>query len=132
MVPCQTGLTPQWNFQEHVHGQDIKIPQEFPAAHAKYPTYMPALNRAGWYKSLFLEAVAEPGTLDKMIGIFCSDSYRPGVLRHPDLQKQDRTENVGLAERAKSVRTVLQRVCQEMAAAMQAGQGVQQQSQAQV
>jgi hypothetical protein len=113
---------PQWNFQEESHAQDMRIPLQFPSAGAQYPSYMPALNRAGWYKSLFLEAVSEPETLSRMLSQFCGHSYRPGILQHPDVQKQDKTELPALTERAKSVRTVLQRVCEETAAAMQATQ----------
>lgn len=111
---------PIWNFQPQSHSQDIKIPPEPPGS-ASYATYMPALNRAGWYKYIFLELVAEPEGLDKMISAFCNDTYKPSILNQPDLQKQDKTENPVLASRAKAVRNVITKVCQETAAAMQGG-----------
>jgi hypothetical protein len=119
MVPVDAHLRPQWNFEYKAHGHALRIPLEFPPAGTPYPRYIPALNRAGWYKYLFMEAASEPDSLSKMVSLFCSDTYRPGILQHPDVNKQDRTEIPALATRAKSVRNVLERVCQETAAAMQ-------------
>jgi hypothetical protein len=103
----------------------MRIPNEFPPAGTPYPRYIPALNRAGWYKCLFLEVASEPEALSKMLPLFCSDTYRPGILQHPDVQKQDKSEIPSLANRARSVRTLLERVCQETAAAMQGAAGQQ-------
>lgn len=138
MVPVDAHLRPQWNFEYKAHGHAMRIPLEFPPAGTPYPRYMPALNRVGWYKYLFLEAASEPESLSRMLSLFCSDTYKPGILQHPDVDKQDRTEITVLTMRAKSVRTVLERVCQEMAAAMQAAAqvgvaaGMQQMQQPQV
>jgi hypothetical protein len=96
----------------------MRIPLEFPPAGTPYPRYVPALTRAGWYKYLFLEAASDPEALSRMLSLFCNETYRPGVLQHPDVQKQDRTEIPALATRAKSMGNVLQRVCQETAAVM--------------
>lgn len=86
-----------------------------------YPSYLPALNRAGWYKHFFLEMTVEPEGLDKMMAAFCSDTYKPSVLNQPDLQKRDRSELKGLSGRASAIRNAaMTRVCQEAAKAMQA------------
>ncbi|KAF2190148.1 hypothetical protein K469DRAFT_24392 [Zopfia rhizophila CBS 207.26] len=105
MVPCQPNLTPSWLSQPQSNPQSFKIAPELPPATSTYTEYMPALNRAGWYKYLFLELVGEPEMLEKMVAIFCADTYKPGFLQHPDLQKRDKDEPGALAARANSLRT---------------------------
>jgi hypothetical protein len=119
LVPSQPALTPLWTFQPQTHSESMKLALSPPAADAPYPEYMPALNRAGWYKYLFLEVLCEPECLGKFMSLFCADTYKPGVMLHPDFQKQDRADLPALSERAKAMRGVLQRVCQEAAQAMQ-------------
>lgn len=124
MVPCQASLTPSWNFRPQSHSHEMKIPGEPVPENLAYPSYMPALNRAGWYKYIFLEMICEPEGLEKMLPAFCSDTYKPNVLNQPDLLKRDRTELTALTARASAIRTAaIPRVCQETAAAMQAVQG---------
>ncbi|KAF2251893.1 hypothetical protein BU26DRAFT_502470 [Trematosphaeria pertusa] len=123
MVPCQASLMPIWNFQHQSHSQDIKIPTEPASANSTYPTYMPALNRAGWYKYFFLEMCHQPESLDKVLQTFCADTYKPGVLNQPDIQKRDQTPLPALASRAAAIGTgAVSRVCEEIAAAMQRAQ----------
>jgi hypothetical protein len=95
------------------------LPSPAPETQA-YPSYMPALNRAGWYKYFFLEMIVEPEGLNKTMAALCSDTYKPNVLNQPDLQKRDRTELTGLVGRASAIRNAaMTRVCQETAKAMQ-------------
>ncbi|KAF2260374.1 hypothetical protein CC78DRAFT_584938 [Lojkania enalia] len=122
LVPCQPTLMPIWNFQAQSHSKDMGVPAEGTQPNATYPEYMPALNRAGWCKYLFVEVICEPESLAKMLSLFCVDTYKPGILNHPDIQKQDRSEVPALTARATATRTMLKRVFQEVAAAMQAGQ----------
>lgn len=87
MVPCQASLEPNWNFQPSLHAQQLKVDPNIKVLDVTYPTYMPALNRAGWYKHLFLE-VLQAGKMESMLQAFCADTYKPGVL-HPDMNKRD-------------------------------------------
>jgi len=78
---------------------------------------MPALNRAGFYKYFFLTMLHEPESLEKMVNAFCSDTYKPGILNQPDLQKRDKTPTPGLTARAAAIdEAAVSRVCDEMAA----------------
>ena len=123
MVPCQPNLTPSWNFQPQSQSPDMNIPLEPMPADSRYPEYMPALNRAGWYKYLFIEWICEPEALEKLMPVFCANTYKPDVLNQPDLQKRDRTVLPELTARANAIRTgAIPRVCQETAAAMQPAQ----------
>ncbi|KAF2004280.1 hypothetical protein P154DRAFT_55769 [Amniculicola lignicola CBS 123094] len=120
LVPSQPSLTPSWNFQPQTHSAELRVP-DAPTSFG-YPMYVPALNRAGWYKYFFLEMIHETENLDKLLPAFCADTYNPTVLNQPNLQKQDRSENPGLAGRVNAIRAVMGRVCQETAAGMQASQ----------
>jgi len=121
-VPCQASLAPLWNFKPQSNSQDMRVAAEPLAEDSSYPTYMPALNRAGWYKYLFLELVSEPESLEKAMLTLCED-YKPNALNQPDLQKRDRSELKALQARATAIRTAaIPRVCQEVAA-MQAARG---------
>jgi hypothetical protein len=122
MVPSQSSLSPSWNFRPQIHSHEMVIPPSPVVMNQAYPSYVPALNRAGWYKYFFLEMIVEPEGLDKMMPAFCSDTYKPKVLNQPDLQKRDRTELTGLVGRANRTRNAaMARVCQEAAKAMQIG-----------
>lgn len=88
-----------------------------PAPHA---TYMPALNRAGWYKFFFLEMLHGPNNINKLIPVLCPEAYKPGVLHHPDLAKRDKAEAPGLQSRAADIQAAaINQVCEETKAAMQ-------------
>jgi hypothetical protein len=116
MVPIQPSLTPVWNFNQHTHAQDLKVIIEQPSG---YATYMPALNRAGWYKFFFLEAMHGPDDMCKLLPALCADSYKPGVLNHPDLNKRDRSSIPALETRAAAIQSyAIERVCKEANAAM--------------
>ncbi|KAF1948686.1 hypothetical protein CC80DRAFT_299208 [Byssothecium circinans] len=124
MVPCQAALTPMWNFQPQSHSEAIKIPMGAVLANPISATYMPALNRAGWYKYFFLEMMHEPEGLEKMLTTLCSDTYKPGVLNQPDTQKRDRTVLPGVAAQAATIRNAcVSSVSQETAALMQSARG---------
>lgn len=119
MVPVQPSLTPVWNFSQHLQAQDLKVVAERPSASTGYATYVPALNRAGWYKFLFLEAMHGPEDVCKLLPALCGDTYKPGVLNHPDLNKRDRAELPALQARAAQVQSfAIQRVCEEAKTAM--------------
>jgi hypothetical protein len=119
MVPCQSNLTPNWNFSQHSHGQDAKVIADVPTAMAMYTTYMPALNRAGWYKFFFLEMMHAPEDIGDLIAALCADTYKPGVLNHPDLNKRDKTEMAAVQTRAAEIQTyAIGRVCEETKVAM--------------
>jgi hypothetical protein len=120
MVPCAPQLTPTWNFSPQSHGRDVmQISAEPPHATAGYPSYMPALNRAGWYRYFFAEQLAEGDYLEKLLcSPICRDVYKPSLLNQPDVAKWDRTETPSLANRARALRAALPRVCDEVAAEM--------------
>lgn len=119
MVPCQAGLTPMWNFHQHSNGQEVKVIAEPPTAMSAYATYMPALNRAAWYKLFFLEAMHAPDDTAGLVPTLCADTYKPGVLNHPDVNKRDKAEVAGLQARAAAIQTyAIGRVCEETKAAM--------------
>ena len=119
MVPLQPSLTPSWNFQAQQNSQDLRISEPAPST-ATYPTYEPAINRAGWYKHLFLEIICESYSFPTLLSTFCADTYRPAALNQPDLQKLDRTDLPALAARAHAVRNAaLPRVCAETAQRLQ-------------
>lgn len=71
----------------------------------------------------------DPESLEKMLTGFCADTYKPGILNQPDLQKRDRTPLPGLAAQATALQNAaVSRVCEEMAAVMQVNQAQQTQS----
>jgi hypothetical protein len=116
MVPVQPSLNPVWNFNQHSHAQDLKV---VAAPQLAYATYMPALNRAGWYKFFFLEMIAGSDDVGKLLSTLCADTYKPGVLNHPDLNKRDRSDIPTLQARAAEVQSVaIRRVCEEAKAMM--------------
>ena len=120
MVPCHPSLTPIWNFNQHSHAQELKVStMSVPAA--TYATYMPALNRAGWYKFFFLEILHGPDNVNKLMPALCSEAYKPGVLHQPDLTKRDKAEVPALQLRAAEIQAAaINQVCNETKAAMQA------------
>jgi hypothetical protein len=121
MVPMQSCLTPVWNFNQHSHAQDLKVGSE---PQSTYATYIPALNRAGWYKFLFLEMNAGSDDLGKLLSALCADTYKPGVLNHPDLNRRDRADIPGLHSRAAELQAVaIGRVCEEAQAGLLSEQG---------
>ena len=124
MVPSQPSLTPIWNFNHQSHSQEIRLLAEPPSHTSVYATYMPALNRAGWYKFFFLEIMHEPSDINKLLSTLCADTYKPGILHHPDLSKRDRTEAPTLQARAAAIQTeAIKRVCDETKAARRAESG---------
>ncbi|KAH7083716.1 hypothetical protein FB567DRAFT_529772 [Paraphoma chrysanthemicola] len=119
MVPVQPALAPVWNFSQHSHAQDLKVIAEPPTATSTYATYMPALNRAGWYKFFFLEMMHGPEDIGKLLSTLCADTYKPGVLNHPDLNKRDQANPPALHARAAETQTyAIRRVCEETRTAM--------------
>jgi hypothetical protein len=116
MVPVQPALTPLWHFNQHSHAQDLKVVAE---PNSTYAIYVPALNRAGWYKFFFLEAMHGPDDIYKLLPALCADTYKPGVLNHPDLNRRDRTEMPALQARAAQIQSyAIKRVLDEAKAAM--------------
>ncbi|USP73620.1 uncharacterized protein yc1106_00894 [Curvularia clavata] len=105
MVPVQPHLAPIWNFDQQAHAEGLKVPEP-PSPTSSYATYMPALNRAGWYKFFFLELVQDPDEISKVIPALCADTYKPGVLNHPDLNKRDKSDIQALRARADEVQTL--------------------------
>lgn len=120
MVPCQASLSPLWDFQQPVHAETVKVPMGRVLEDTTTPTYMPAINRAGYYKYLFLEMMHEPEALEGMLTKFCADTYNPSVLNQPDVQKRDRSVLPGVAAQAATIRSAcVSLVSQETAAKMQ-------------
>ncbi|EMD70246.1 hypothetical protein COCSADRAFT_167162 [Bipolaris sorokiniana ND90Pr] len=118
MVPVQPHLAPIWNFDEQAHAEELKI-SEAPSATSSYATYMPALNRAGWYKFFFLEIMQNPDEISTLMPALCADTYKPGVLNHPDLNKRNKSEVQALRSRAEEVQTLaIKRVGDEARTAM--------------
>jgi hypothetical protein len=121
MVPVQSTLTPVWNFNQHSHAQDLKVVTE---PQSTYATYIPALNRAGWYKFFFLEMNAGSDDLGKLLSALCADTYKPGVLNHPDLNRRDRADIPALQTRAAEIQaSAIRRVCEEAQAGLLSEQG---------
>ena len=119
MVPAQPLLSPSWSAQPKL--QTLKISPELPAPNTPYTTYIPALNRSGWYKYLFLELVGEPEGLEKLMPRFCADTYNPSGAGHPDLTRRERNEPAPLSARANHIRTnAIARVSQEAASSVNA------------
>jgi hypothetical protein len=124
MVPYQTSLSPIWNFNQHSHAQELKLSSAHIHA-ASHTSYMPALNRAGWYKFFFLEMMHNADNIDKLMPALCFDSYKPGVLHHPDLSKREKAGVPALQAKAVEIQTVaINRVCNEVKAAMLADSGI--------
>jgi len=129
MVPCEPALAPRWNFQQQSHVQELKIPSGPALPNPTKATYIPALNRAGFYKYIFLAAVHDPESLEKILTSLCLDAYKPGILNQPDLQRRDKTPISGLAAQAAAIQTAaVSRVCEEMAVVIQGAQSQQTQS----
>ena len=119
MVPCQHALSPNWNFNQYSHAQDVKVTADPPMPTSTYATYMPALNRAGWYKFFFLKMMHAPEDIGDLLPALCTDTYKPGVLNHPELSKRDKTEPPALQARAAAIETyAMRRVCEETKSAM--------------
>lgn len=119
MVPCQLALCPIWNFHQQSHAQELKVSAEPPTPMSTYATYMPALNRPAWYKFFFLEVMQAPEDIGDLIPLLCAETYRPGVLNHPDLNKRDKGIIPALQARASAIQTfAIGRVCEETKAAM--------------
>lgn len=130
MVPCQPSLMPIWNFQQQSHSQEMAVAAESDLAKATYPAYMPALNRAGWYKFFFLDVIQDPESVEKTLPILCGDAYNPGVLNQPDFQKRDKTPLAALAARVTAIHTAaLSRAYQDMTAQSQGTHGAAAQAQ---
>lgn len=119
MVPMQSHLAPLWNFDQHAHAQHLKVITEPATPVTPYASYVPALNRAGWYKFFFLQMAHGPGDIEKVMLPLCVDTYKPGVLNHPDLDKRDRSVYSGLEARASDIQMVaIKRVVDEARSAM--------------
>lgn len=118
LVPCQPSLAPTWNFNPHSHAHELKLTSVI--AHATtHTTYIPALNRAGWYKFFFLEMMHGPDNINKLMPALCFETYKPGVLHHPELTKRDKAEAPALQARAAEVQAMaINQVCTEIKAAM--------------
>ncbi|EUC40165.1 hypothetical protein COCMIDRAFT_109497 [Bipolaris oryzae ATCC 44560] len=118
MIPVQPHLAPIWNFDEQAHAEELKISEPLSAT-SSYATYIPALNRAGWYKFFFLEIMQNPDEISTLMPALCADTYKPGVLNHPDLSKRDKSEIQALRLRADEVQTLaIKRVGDEARTAM--------------
>lgn len=116
MVPVQLSLAPIWNFNQHSHAQDLRVTTELQSVPA---TYMPALNRAGWYKYFFLEMIHGPDEIGKLLPALCADTYKPGVLKQPDLNRRDRWSIPALQQRATQIQSMaIKCVCDEAKHAM--------------
>jgi hypothetical protein len=100
----------------------MKMIAESPTSMSTYATYMPALNRAGWYKFFFFEMMHAPEDIGDLMPVLCADSYKPGMLNHPDLDKRDKTETHALQARAAEMQAyAIGRVCEETKIAMREG-----------
>jgi hypothetical protein len=117
MVPVQASLAPVWHFNQHTHAQEMMVVAELQSVPV---TYMPALNRAGWYKYFFLEMLHGPDEIGKLLSALCADTYKPGVLNQPDLNRRDRSSIPALQQRAAQIQSMaIKYVCDEAKHAMQ-------------
>jgi hypothetical protein len=120
MVPVQSSLSPVWNFNQHTHAQGLMVASELQSVPS---SYMPALNRAGWYKYFFLEMISGPDEIGKLLPALCADTYKPGVLNQPDLNRRDRCHVPALQGRAAHIQSAaIKCVCDEAKMAMQRAQ----------
>jgi hypothetical protein len=120
LVPLEPALSPLWNFQQQSHAQELRIPSGPALADNIKPTYIPALNRAGFYKYFLITMLEDPESLDKMLTSFCPDTYIPSIMNQPDVQRRDKTPIPELAARAAAVQhAAVSRVCKEMASVRQ-------------
>ena len=118
LVPYQPSLTPIWNFNQHSHARELKL-SAVPAHATTHTTYIPALNRAGWYKFFFLEMMHGPDNINKLMPALCLETYKPGVLHQPELTKRDKAEAPTLQARAAEIQaTAINQVCTEIKAMM--------------
>ncbi|KAF2997153.1 hypothetical protein E8E13_005330 [Curvularia kusanoi] len=118
LVPCQPSLAPIWNFNQHSHAHELKL-SAVPTHVTTHTAYIPALNRAGWYKFFFLEMMHGPDNINKLMPALCLETYKPGILHHPELTKRDKAEAPTLQARAAEIQaTVINQVCTEIKAMM--------------
>jgi hypothetical protein len=118
MVPCEAALTPIWNFSPLSHAQHVRVGESSRASQAKY---MPALNRAGWYKFFFVDAMRAPEELGNVMAAVCADRCQAGTVDGPDLNKLDRRAIPALRARAGEMRAyAISQACEETRAAMDA------------
>jgi hypothetical protein len=80
LVPLEPALSPLWNFQQQIHAQELRVPSAPVLADHIKPTYIPALNRAGFYKYFLMTMLEDPESLEKMLTSFCPDTYRPSIM----------------------------------------------------
>lgn len=119
MVPSQTTLAPIWNFSKQAHGQHVRVSE---SSGTSQTSYTPALNRAGWYKFLFVEAMRAGESLGEAVAALCADKYQAGAAGHPDLTKLDKSVEPALRARAGELRGyAIAQACEETKAAMAAG-----------
>lgn len=116
MVPCEGALTPIWNFDRVTHGQHVRVGESSRGSQARY---MPALNRAGWYSFLLVEAMRAPEELGKVVAAVCADRQPAGLVAKVDLNKLDRTVDPAVRARAGELRAyAIAQACDETRAAM--------------
>lgn len=116
MVPCESALTPIWNFDRVTHGQHVRVGESSRGSQARY---MPALNRAGWYQFLLVEAMRAPEELGKVVAAVCADRHPAGLLGKVDLNKLDRTVDPAVRARAGELRAyAIAQACDETRLAM--------------
>lgn len=119
LVPTTPKLMPIWNFDKNAHLDAVKVSVESLIDGSPNTSYMPALNRAGWYKLFFADVTRDPSLIDRLIPVLCADTYKPGVLNHPDLTKRDRSEIPGQQVRAAEVQKhAVMRACEDARNAM--------------
>ena len=117
LVPVQPSLSPVWNFSQHSHAGGLAVVSELQSTPV---SYMPALNRAGWYKYFFLEMVHGPDEIGKLVSAICADTYKPSVLNQPDLNRRDGSQVPALQARAAQIQSAaIKCVCDEAKIAMQ-------------
>ncbi|KAJ6278772.1 hypothetical protein J3E71DRAFT_203651 [Bipolaris maydis] len=111
MVPCESALTPIWNFDRVAHGQHVRVGESSRGSQARY---MPALNRAGWYQFVLVEAMRAPEEFGKAVAAVCADRQPAGLVGKLDLNKLDRTVDPAVRARAGELRAyAIAQACDE-------------------
>lgn len=66
-----------------------------------------------------------PDNINKLMPALCSETYKPGILHHPDLNRRDKAEAPALQAKAAEIQaTAINQVCNEIKAAMLADTNV--------
>ncbi|KAL5119943.1 hypothetical protein ACEQ8H_002041 [Pleosporales sp. CAS-2024a] len=115
MVPVQASLSPIWNFRADLHAREFMAVDQVQTGAGGY---MPALNRAGWYRYFFLEMLHGPEEISRLLPALCADRYE-AALEQAEVARGDGGGMAALQAKAARLQTMAIRVvCEEAKQAM--------------